>query len=126
MVIGEHDRPRVRLVGGIAAPDHAAHAKNTIILMPQERRAFVERLDFVTSLGFGADGRERARLGLTTAGPTTVITDLCLLARPHLVDPYWTLNAALDQGWSEHPWPEQYLAGRNARRRQQEAVPVGR
>ena len=24
--------------------------------------------------------------------------DLCLLARPHLVDPYWTLNAAIDQG----------------------------
>ena len=52
--------------------------------------------------------------------------DLCLLARPHLVDPYWTLNAALDQGWSDHPWPAPYLAGRNARRRQQEAVPVGR
>ncbi|HZD66406.1 MAG TPA: hypothetical protein VE152_09930, partial [Acidimicrobiales bacterium] len=47
--------------------------------------------------------------------------DLCLLARPHLVDPYWTLNAALDQGY-EGPgvvWPKQYLPGKRARRRAQ-------
>ena len=49
--------------------------------------------------------------------------DLCLLARPHLVDPYWTLNAAIDQGVGQMvPWPDQYLPGRTARRRQQEAV----
>ena len=46
--------------------------------------------------------------------------DLCLLARPHLVDPYWTLNAALDQGYDELPWPPQYLTGKNARRREQQ------
>jgi anthraniloyl-CoA monooxygenase len=49
--------------------------------------------------------------------------DLCLLARPHLVDPYWTLNAAIDQGWAGHPWPPQYLSGRTARRREQSAIP---
>jgi anthraniloyl-CoA monooxygenase len=48
--------------------------------------------------------------------------DLCLLARPHLVDPYWTLNAAIDQGYADHPWPQQYLAGRTARRREQQSV----
>ncbi len=48
--------------------------------------------------------------------------DLCLLARPHLVDPYWTLNAAIDQGYEDHVWPKQYLAGRTARRREQQAV----
>ena len=48
--------------------------------------------------------------------------DLCLMARPHLVDPYWTLNAAIDQGYAGHPWPEQYLAGMNARRREQDAT----
>jgi anthraniloyl-CoA monooxygenase len=45
--------------------------------------------------------------------------DLCLLARPHLVDPYWTLNAAVDQGFGGHPWPLQYLSGQTARRREQ-------
>jgi anthraniloyl-CoA monooxygenase len=46
--------------------------------------------------------------------------DLCLLARPHLVDPYWTLNAAIDQEYSGHPWPVQYLSGKSARRREQQ------
>ncbi len=46
--------------------------------------------------------------------------DLCLLARPHLVDPYWTLNAAIDQDHQGHPWPEQYLRGKTARRRAQD------
>ena len=45
--------------------------------------------------------------------------DLCLLARPHLVDPYWTLNAAMDLGYDGHRWPEQYLSGKTARRREQ-------
>ena len=48
--------------------------------------------------------------------------DLCLLARPHLVDPYWTLNAAIDQGYADHEWPKQYLTGRTARRREQQPV----
>jgi anthraniloyl-CoA monooxygenase len=45
--------------------------------------------------------------------------DLCALARPHLVDPYWTLNAAIDLGHDRHWWPPQYLSGRTARRREQ-------
>jgi len=47
--------------------------------------------------------------------------DLCALARPHLVDPYWTLNAALDLGYDGPgiSWPNQYLSGKTARRREQ-------
>lgn len=48
--------------------------------------------------------------------------DLCALARPHLVDPYWTWNAALDQDY-EIPVVKQYRAGTSARRREQRAVP---
>lgn len=54
---------------------------------------------------------------------TIIVTgraDLCLLARPHLVDPYWTLNAALDLDYDGHRWPRQYLSGRTARRREQQ------
>jgi anthraniloyl-CoA monooxygenase len=49
--------------------------------------------------------------------------DLCVLARPHLVDPYWTLNAAIDLGYADFDFPDQYLSGLNARRRQQDPVP---
>lgn len=47
-------------------------------------------------------------------------SDLCLIARPHLIDPYWTLNAAIDSGYPDHPWPVQYLSGKTARRREQD------
>lgn len=49
--------------------------------------------------------------------------DLCVLARPHLVDPYWTLNAAIDLGYTGHSFPPQYLSGLAARRRQQDPIP---
>ncbi len=48
--------------------------------------------------------------------------DLCLLARAHLVDPYWSLNAAIDLGQHDQPWPRQYQAGRTSRRREQSAI----
>ena len=38
--------------------------------------------------------------------------DLCALARPHLADPYWTLHAAAQLGYTEMPWPPQYLNGK--------------
>ena len=49
--------------------------------------------------------------------------DLCVMARPHLVDPYWTMNAAIDLGYPGHHFPDQYLSGLPARRREQEPIP---
>lgn len=50
---------------------------------------------------------------ITTADQVNTIVasgraDLCVLARPHLADPYWTLHAAAAQGWDAQPWPVQY------------------
>lgn len=49
--------------------------------------------------------------------------DLCVMARPHLVDPYWTLNAAIDLGYTGHSFPNQYLSGLGSRRREQGPIP---
>jgi anthraniloyl-CoA monooxygenase len=49
--------------------------------------------------------------------------DLCVLARPHLIDPYWTMNAAIDLGYVDHPFPNQYLSGLGGRRRDQDPIP---
>ncbi|MBE3560769.1 MAG: bifunctional salicylyl-CoA 5-hydroxylase/oxidoreductase [Ktedonobacteraceae bacterium] len=38
--------------------------------------------------------------------------DLCALARPHLADPFWTLHAAAQLGYTDIPWPPQYLNGK--------------
>ena len=38
--------------------------------------------------------------------------DLCALARPHLVNPHLTLNAAVAYGHDDQHWPNQYLAAK--------------
>jgi anthraniloyl-CoA monooxygenase len=39
--------------------------------------------------------------------------DLCALGRPHLADPYWTLHAAAQLGYTGIEWPVQYLPGKS-------------
>ena len=46
--------------------------------MAQGKRSFVDKLDFVTSIGHVSGGDSRARLGVKTKGPTKLITDLAL------------------------------------------------
>lgn len=38
--------------------------------------------------------------------------DLCLLARPHLADPQWTLRAAAEVGYTGQWWPNPYLSAK--------------
>ncbi len=38
--------------------------------------------------------------------------DLCLLARPHLGVPHWTLRAAAELGYADQWWPPQYASGK--------------
>lgn len=78
-VIGPYDDPKVRLPGAGGAPEIAANCGSVIITLRHSPRAFVERVDFVTSLGHGDSGDHRARLGLRGAGPERVITDLGVL-----------------------------------------------
>jgi glutaconate CoA-transferase subunit B len=79
-VIGPYDKPTVRLPGGGGAPEIATSCGEIFIVMPQSKRSFVEKLDFVTSLGHGKGGDDRQKnYGVTTMGPTKVITDLCVM-----------------------------------------------
>lgn len=78
IVIGAYDKPAVRLPGSGGAPEIANCCGEIFITMRQSKRSFVDRLDFITSLGHGEGGDHRARLGLKTKGPTKLITDLCV------------------------------------------------
>jgi glutaconate CoA-transferase, subunit B len=79
-VIGPDYRgPKVRLPGAGGAPEIAASCREVIVVVRQSTRSFVERVDFVTSVGYGRGPGERERLGLRGAGPRTVITDLGIL-----------------------------------------------
>jgi glutaconate CoA-transferase subunit B len=77
-VVGPYDKPKVRLPGGGGAPEIATSCGEIFIIMAQGKRSFVDKIDFVTSLGHGEGGDHRARLGLKTKGPTRLVTDLCI------------------------------------------------
>src|ERR1700726_635929 len=77
-VVGPYDKPKVRLPGGGGAPEIATSCGEIFIIMNQTKRGFVDKIDFVTSLGHGEGGDHRARLGVKTKGPTKLITDLCV------------------------------------------------
>jgi glutaconate CoA-transferase, subunit B len=79
-VIGSsYAEPAVRLPGAGGAPEIAAACKEVIVVLRQSRRTFAERVDFVTSVGFGDGPGSREQLGLTGGGPQLVITDLGVL-----------------------------------------------
>jgi glutaconate CoA-transferase, subunit B len=79
-VIGnDYDDPKIRLPGAGGAPEIAGSCREGVVVVRQNPRTFVERLDFVTSVGFGSGPGDRRRLGLTGTGPQVVITDLGVL-----------------------------------------------
>jgi glutaconate CoA-transferase, subunit B len=75
-VIGEYERPKVRLPGGGGAPEIATQAREVFVMLRQSRRTFVEQVDFVTSVG--------ARISV-------VVTDLGIL-EPRAEDRELTLT----------------------------------
>jgi glutaconate CoA-transferase, subunit B len=66
-VIGDYEHPRVRLPGAGGAPEIAAMCRETFVMLRHTQRAFVEKLDFLTTGGNGV---------------TCVVTDLGVLERP--------------------------------------------
>jgi glutaconate CoA-transferase subunit B len=78
-VIGDYDEPSVRLPGSGGAPEIATFCGEVMIVMRHRLRAFVDTVDFVTSVGHGTGPGDRERLGLPGAGPLRVITDLGVL-----------------------------------------------
>jgi glutaconate CoA-transferase subunit B len=77
-VIGDYAKPKVRLPGGGGAPEIATSCGEIFITLKQAQRSMVEKIDFFTSFGHGDGGDHRKRLGITTKGPTLLITDLAI------------------------------------------------
>jgi glutaconate CoA-transferase subunit B len=78
-VIGDYRKPKTRLPGSGGACEISINAQRTFMIMRLKRRAFVEKIDFVTSPGHLTGGDSRSRLGLPGAGPDLVITDKAVL-----------------------------------------------
>jgi len=76
-IIGDWEKPKVRLPGSGGANDVGSLCQRTIIIMRQDKRRFVEKVDFITTPGYldGPGARERAGLP-EGSGPYRVITQL--------------------------------------------------
>ncbi len=77
-VVGDYAKPKVRLPGSGGACEIAINAKKIFMIMRLSKRAFVEKLDFLTSPGHLDGGDARQKLGLPGSGPQVVITDKAL------------------------------------------------
>lgn len=108
-VIGSYRNPKVRLPGAGGAPEIASNAKRTFVIMKHNRRAFVEKVDFITSAGYLEGGKQRKEIGIKGEGPQFIITDLGIL-QPHpdskefeltAIHPNVTINEVKENtGWN--------------------------
>ena len=77
-VIGDWEHPKVRLPGSGGACEIAINAQRVFVIMRLKRRAFVQRLDFLTSPGHLGGRGERVALGMPGSGPQLAVTDKCV------------------------------------------------
>jgi glutaconate CoA-transferase subunit B len=77
-VIGSYNDPKVRLPGSGGACEIAINAQRVFIIMHLKKRAFVEKLDFLTTPGYLHGGASAEQLGIVGKGPQLVITDKAL------------------------------------------------
>lgn len=73
--IGDYTSPKVRLVGCLAQPEHLAFVRRPLIVVDLGPRTFVEKVDFITSVGHLDGGDSRQAAGLGPGGPQLVVTD---------------------------------------------------
>ena len=83
--IGNWQKPAVRLPGSGGAADIASLSQRLAIIMQHDRHRLREKVDYVTSPGYGYPGEEgpagaawRERVGLPGGGPSALITTLAV------------------------------------------------
>lgn len=76
-IIGEYSAPKVRLPGSGGANDFGSLCWRMMVMTNQDKRRFVEKVDFITTPGWleGGDSRKESGLPLDS-GPYRIVTDM--------------------------------------------------
>jgi len=77
-MIGDYIRPKTRFPGSGGGCDVASFVPRCILFMQQEKKRFVNRLDYRTSPGHLDGGSGRREAGLREGGPSVVITNMAV------------------------------------------------
>jgi len=79
-VIGDQKKPKVRFPGSGGANDFGSLCWRMMVLTPQDKKRFVETVDFLTTPGYleGGNSREESGLPIGT-GPYKIITNMAVM-----------------------------------------------
>ena len=108
--IGDYHKPTVRLIGPINQPGHFSLFGREFIVVEHEKRNFVDKVDFISGVGYldGPGGREK--FGLTGKGPCIIFTDKAIfdfhpetkLARLKSIHPGVSLDEVIENTGYNH------------------------
>lgn len=78
--VGDYERPRLRGPGSVGLPFLSRVKKIFIFSRAHNRRTFVEKVDFISGVGYFEGPGSRSRLGLKEdQGPELVVTNLAVM-----------------------------------------------
>jgi glutaconate CoA-transferase subunit B len=75
---GSYENPKTRLPGSGGANDIAISAKRTLIMMNQQKRRFLEKVDYITSPGYLDGPGCREKNGYPGGGPAVIISNMAI------------------------------------------------
>ena len=75
---GDYANPKTRLPGSGGANDIACSANRTLIMMNQQKRRFLEKVDYVTSPGYLDGPGSREKYGYAGGGPAVIISNMAI------------------------------------------------
>ncbi|MEE9399281.1 MAG: CoA-transferase [Dehalococcoidales bacterium] len=116
VAIGDYHKPKVRLIGPINQPAHFSMFGREYVVFDHDKRNFVDKVDFVSGVGYvdGPGGREK--LGLPGGGPRLILTDKAIfdfhsetkLAKLKSIHAGVSLDEVIENTGYTHDWvPDQ-------------------
>lgn len=110
--IGDYHKPKVRLIGPINQPGHFSLFGREFIVVEHDKRNFVDKVDFISGVGYLDGPGARERLGLTGGGPGIIFTDKAIfdfhpetkLARLRSIHPGTSLDEVRDNTGYTHDY----------------------